>query len=82
MVSWIVGALEGATIIGSMSALGAGLFSIGIPNDSIVKYETAIKSDKFLLVAHGLPEDVQKAKNILTTKGTGDITVHHGAESA
>src|SRR5512140_3808291 len=39
LVSWIVGALEGATIIGGLSALGAGLYSIGIPKDSILRYE-------------------------------------------
>ena len=37
----IVGALEGAVVTGGLSALGAGLYSLGIPKDSIVKYETA-----------------------------------------
>src|ERR1700680_2175243 len=40
LVTWIVGALEGATIVGGMSALGAGLYSIGIPKDSVLAYET------------------------------------------
>ena len=53
LVAWIVGALEGAVVVGGLSALGAGLYSIGIPKDSVVKYETALKSDKFLLLAHG-----------------------------
>ena len=33
-VVWIVGALESAVIVGGLSALGAGLLSIGIPKDS------------------------------------------------
>jgi len=33
-----------------LSALGAGLYSVGITKDSVVKYETALKSDKFLLL--------------------------------
>src|SRR6202522_2356743 len=41
VVAWIVGALESAVVVGGFSALGAGLYSIGIPDDSIVKYETA-----------------------------------------
>ncbi len=82
LVSWIVGALEGAAIVGGMSALGAGLFSIGIPKDSIIEYETAIKSDKFMVVAHGVPEDIENAKNILATTGTDDIAVHLAAETA
>ena len=43
LVAWIVGALEGAVLVGGLSALGAGLYSIGIPKDSVVKYETALK---------------------------------------
>jgi hypothetical protein len=65
LVSWIVGALEGAVVVGGASALGAGLASMGIPRDSIAKYETAIKADKFLLLAHGTPEQVGRAKSIL-----------------
>src|SRR5580658_9355430 len=42
LVAWIVAGLEDAILVGGLSALGAGLFSIGIPKDSIVTYETAI----------------------------------------
>src|SRR5208337_2229429 len=58
LVSWIVGALEGAAIVGGLSALGAGLYSIGIPKDSILRYETAVKSGKFVLIFHGTPGEV------------------------
>src|SRR5271156_3298058 len=44
LVAWIVGALEGAMIVGGLSALGAGLFSIGVPKDSILNYEVALKT--------------------------------------
>lgn len=81
LASWIVGALEGAAIMGGLSALGAGLYSIGIPKDSIVKYETALKADKFVLVAHGLAKEVEKAKDILGTTRTDDIAVHRAEES-
>jgi len=65
LASWIVGALEGATLVGGLSALGAGLYSIGIPKDSVLRYEAAIKSDKFLLLFHGTPDEVHKAREIL-----------------
>src|ERR1039458_8149113 len=45
VVAWIVAGLEGAVEVGALGALGAGLFSIGIPKDSIVQYETALKTD-------------------------------------
>jgi hypothetical protein len=46
---------------------GAGLYSIGIPRDSIVTYETAIKAGQYLVVAHGTSAEAAKARNILST---------------
>jgi len=37
LVGGVVGALEGAAVVGGLSALGAGLVSIGIPKDSVLK---------------------------------------------
>ena len=65
LVAWIIGALEGAVVVGGLSAVGAGLYSIGIPKDSIVQYEAAIKSDKFLLLAHGTADEAEKARGIM-----------------
>jgi hypothetical protein len=59
-----------------LSALGAGLYSIGIPKDSVVKYETALKSDKFLLLAHGTADEVTKARDILQTTHPVEVAVH------
>src|ERR1700734_2500667 len=67
LVAWIVGALEGAIVVGGVSALGAGLFSLGIPKDSVLEYEAAVRSDKFLLLVHGTASDVAKAKEVLET---------------
>src|SRR5271169_2273389 len=60
-VAWIVGALEGAVVVGGLSALGAGLYSIGVPKDHALKYESTVKAGKFLLVAHGTPIEVELA---------------------
>jgi len=51
LVAWIVAALESAVVVGGLSALGAGLYSIGIPKDSIVKYEAALKADQLVYLA-------------------------------
>jgi uncharacterized membrane protein len=72
LVGWIVGAMEGAVVVGGLSALGAGLYSIGIPQDSIVKYETQVKAGKVVVIAHGSPDEVSKAK------GTLAATKHQG----
>ena len=76
LVAWIVGALEGAIVMGGLSALGAGLYSIGIPQNSVVQYEAALKADKFLLLAHGSREEVAKARDIMQTMNPIRVTVH------
>ena len=76
LVGWIIGALEGAVVVGGLSALGAGLYSIGIPKDSVMRYETALKSDKFLLLAHGTANEVAKARDIMQTTHPMEVAVH------
>ena len=77
LVSWIVAALEGAVVVGGVSALGAGLVSIGIPKDSVLKYEAALKTDKFLLIVHGARDAVYAARFILDDgSDTGNYCVH------
>jgi uncharacterized membrane protein len=65
LVNSIVGALEGVTVVGGLSVLGAGLYNLGIPKDSVLRYETVLGNDKFLLIAHGSLEDTLQAKEIL-----------------
>ena len=65
IVATLLGALEGAVVVGGLSALGAALTEIGVPQDQIVKYEAALKVDKYLLVVHGSPEDQEKARTVL-----------------
>ncbi len=40
LVAWIVAGLEGAAVVGGVSAIGGGLASIGIPKDSILRVRT------------------------------------------
>jgi hypothetical protein len=78
VVAWIVGALEGAVVVGGVSALGAGLYSMGIPKDSIVKYESALKTDQFLLIVHGTAAEVAKARDIIETTHPAELDLHSG----
>jgi hypothetical protein len=82
VAAWIVGALEGAAVIGGLSALGAGLYSIGIPKDSVLKYEAALKADKFLLVAHGTAQEVARAKEILSATHPDELNIHSAERPA
>ena len=76
LVAWIIAGLEGAVVVGGVSALGAALVSVGIPKDSVVKYETAVKSDQYLLLVHGTPDAVVTAKNIIQGTRHSSYTVH------
>jgi uncharacterized membrane protein len=76
IVGWIVAALEGAAVVGGLSAIGAGLYSIGIPENSILQYERSLKAGKFMLVVHGTPDEVTRAKAILSTSGASETQLH------
>ncbi len=76
IIGWMIAALEGAVIFGSLSALGAALASIGIPENSILKYETALKADKFVIFAHGTSEDVVKAREIINRTYPESLAEH------
>ncbi len=76
IVAWVVGALEGAAVVGGVSAIGAGLYSIGIPKKSIIQYETSLKAGKFMLVVHGTADEVTRAKGILSSAGASEAQLH------
>jgi hypothetical protein len=76
LVSAIVGALEGAAVVGGVGIVGAGLSSIGIPKDSIIQYETAITTGKFVLIAHGFPDYTAKAQEFLARTHPESIERH------
>jgi len=76
LVMWIVAALESAAMTGGITALGAGLYSIGIPKKSVLQYETEVKNGKLVLVAHGTPDEVERAKGILLQTQAEATTVH------
>jgi hypothetical protein len=65
LVGWIVGGLEGAVVVGGLSAIGAGLYSLDIPKNSILRYETALRTGKFVLIAHGTQEETNRAHDII-----------------
>jgi uncharacterized membrane protein len=76
LVAWIVGALEGAVVVGGLSAIGAGLFGMGIPKDSVIQYEMDLKTDKFLLLVHGTALEVEKARSTIATTRPINVTLH------
>ena len=74
----IVGALEGAAVGGAAGAFGAAMYGIGIPSDSVLKYTTAIKADKFLVVVHDTGDKVTQARDVLHGAGAVETNLHIG----
>lgn len=78
-VAILIGALESAVLVGGISALVAGLVSLGIPRDKALKYEAEIKADKYLLVVHGTPDEVERARAILAQTSPESLETHQMA---
>jgi hypothetical protein len=75
-------AIENAVVVGGLSALGAALYSIGIPKDSVIQYEAAIKADGFPVMARGAAEEIARAKKMLGTTNPTRVDVHARANAA
>jgi hypothetical protein len=76
ILTWIVGAIEGAVVFGSLSVVGAGLCSLGVQKDSVIAYEASLSAGKYLLIAIGSPAETYKAKEIIK-KTEAESTEQH-----
>ncbi len=79
LAAMLISGIESAIVVGGLSALGAALYSVGIPKDSVIEYEAAVKADDFLVIAHGSAEEAARAKAILGTERPNRLDVHAGA---
>jgi len=77
LVGWIVAGLEGAAVVGGLSAAGAGLFSLGIPKDSVIKYDVALKSDAYLLLFYGGRDEARQVEQLLAKSGHDSLDAHN-----
>jgi hypothetical protein len=80
LAALVVSGLENAIVVGGLSALGAALYGLGIPKDSVLEYESAIKADDFLVMARGSADEVERAKKILTASDPSRVDVHATSE--
>ena len=71
-------AVEGAVAFGASGAIGAAIYSMGIPEHSVLEYERVLKADSFLVFVHGTAGDVACAKSILATVKPTHLDVHEG----
>lgn len=82
LAAMLLGAAEGAVLVGGVSALAGALVSVGIPKDSVVLYEEAVRADRFLVMAHGAPNDVAGVRTLLDGAAPSELNLHHGTCAA
>jgi hypothetical protein len=65
----VEGAAVGAAIGGGTSVLAAALAGLGIPKDSVIRYEADVKANRFLLIASGSAAEAELARTIVALRG-------------
>ncbi len=76
LMGTLEGAAVGAALGGGTTALAAALSGLGIPKDTVIRYEADLKANKFLLIASGTAADVEKARSVLVGSAMGQVQVH------
>lgn len=76
LAAMVFGALEGAVVIGGLGALAGALASIGVPNDSVLRYEQDLRAENFLVVVHGSEAEAQRAQGLLASADASRVEVH------
>ncbi len=82
LAAMLVSSLEGAVVVGGVSALAGALLSIGIPKDSVLRYESALKANKFVLMVHGDDQEIARARDLLKSSGLSSFEEHRAKSEA
>jgi uncharacterized membrane protein len=76
LAATLVGGAQGAVFGGGAGALVGALSAIGVPKDSALRYQTAIKADKFIVIVRGGAPDIRRAHEVLAAAGSTDVQTH------
>ena len=76
----IASGIENAIVVGGLSALGAALYSLGIPKNSVLQYETDLKADGFLVMARGPTAEVERAQKLLAAFNPSSSEIHRSGQ--
>lgn len=63
-------------VVGSISALGAAMMQIGIPREQAIRFETALKVDKYVLLIHRTAAEAAQARAVLSQTSSIARIVH------
>jgi hypothetical protein len=59
-----------------MTGVFGWLASLGISKQHILKYEESVRAGKYLVIAHGTPQEAEKARGILAGTGPTELNLH------
>ncbi len=82
LATMVISGVETAVVAGALGALGAALYSIGIPKDSVLQYDSEIQADNFLVMARGPEAEIKRAKSLLSQGKPSRIDIHETASTA
>jgi uncharacterized membrane protein len=82
LAAMLFSGLQGAVVVGGVSALAGALTSIGIPRDSVLRYEAALKANKFILMVHGDTQEISRVQEVLKSSGLSSFEQHPAQSNA
>ena len=72
----LLGGLEGALAGAALGALSGALVGLGVPKNQALKYEAQVKAGKFLVIVRGTPEQVERARALLSSGRNEGVEVY------
>lgn len=73
----LLGGVEGALAGAALGALTGALVGWGVPKDLALTFETHVKAGKFLVVARGTAENVDRARSLLAPDNPEHLEVYN-----
>jgi len=64
IVAVLLAVLEGAAVVGGVSAIAAALTEMGMSAEHAAQHEADVRADRFLVIVHGTPDEVARARAI------------------
>ncbi len=71
-----LGGIEGAIAGMALGGVAGALIGVGIPKERALKYETHVKGGKFLVIARGNPDVIERHKKLLEPDTAETVEVY------
>jgi hypothetical protein len=72
----VLAGVEGAVAGVTLGAVAGALVGLGVPREHAIKFESEVQGGKFLVLARGHAEEIDRARALLKTETPGEIAVY------